>query len=163
MRIRLPLLALLTAGLLVAGCGEETYQTNQNQPTTGGAVTGILMNLQRPDTADTNAAAAETTTSWTVVDPAGSVIFSSLDVKNKVRGVCYAYRRADTEGKSLWLGKNPKEFGILSFEVSVQSEKERTIKFMVSDVTAAEMRAIPNLADLIRNANLVVLTGRSGY
>ena len=84
-------------------------------------------------------------------------------MQNKARGVCYAYRRADTEGKGLWLGRNPKEFTIISFDVSTESEKNRTMKFTVSDVTAAEMRAIPNLADLIRNANLVVLTGRAGY
>lgn len=168
MRTTALIVALLVLAVVVPACDSGSYPQQQQSPgSASGNATGILLNAQTTE-GDTVDAAHETTVGWSVVDSAGNPIFSSSDVVSKVKGVVFEFKRADaTTGQRFHLGTNPKEIRITGFtrvpagknEAGKEVEK---FQFIVDGTTAAELRGMGNLMDLVNGANVVILLGKIG-
>ncbi|MHC4473273.1 MAG: hypothetical protein ACYS99_20200 [Planctomycetota bacterium] len=163
MRIRLSLLCLLV--LFFAACGEEQYapRTQTATKTTTGGITGILLNAQQMEK---NVDAAERKVqSWEVADDSGLAIFGSdmIDPEfQRLKGVKYAWKRKQAlEGSSLHLGKNHREYPVREVKVTGEG-KDRKATFVVGSSEASELRSLPNLSQLVRQANIVILVGKIG-
>jgi hypothetical protein len=149
--------------LFLAACGGEQYQAapaaGPSAPT--GACTGLLINAQEAGR-KVHAGALET---WTVVDEGRNKIFGSDDILAEYqarKGVMFGKRYAEAvaEGRGLHLGKNFYEVQVMKCEYDEATWKKAV--YMVSDATAAEIRAIPNLGALVQRANIVLLMGLVG-
>jgi hypothetical protein len=163
MRIHIALLCLLF--IAFAACGEEQFaprgKTRKEQKPTG--ITGLLLNAQQ---AEKNVDAAERkVTGWEIADDSGVTIISSEDIDpqfKQLKGVKYEWKRAlALEGSSNWLGKNHREIRIRETKITGEG-KEKKATYVVSAGEAAELRSLPNLGEIIRQANIVILLGKIG-
>lgn len=160
------LLGLLMTTLVA--CGGDPYGSQPGtQPAAGGGgggggpVTGLLLNVQRPpDQLPFRGVLDE----FTVADPLGNPIFTQADLPAATsgRGAAWAYQRADAVGfsnKNSKLGANFYEIRMNRFELS---EDQKKAILYVSDATAAELRNMANLKQLLKGARLVILVGKQG-
>ena len=163
MSIRIALLCLLA--VLFASCGgEDQYVPRKTVPRKPREVTGILINAQQMEK---NVDAAERKViHWEVVDNSGVSMMSSDDIgavfKQK-KGVMYVWKRAQAlkEGRALHLGKNHVEIRIQEVQISGEGVEMKST-FVVDSTGASELRAVPNLKQLVRRAMVVILVGKIG-
>jgi len=165
MRLNWLLLGLLMT--TIVACGGDPYGSQSGtQPAagggggSGGAVTGLLLNLQRPPEQVPISVLEE----FQVVDPLGNPIFSQADLPpaTSVVGAAWSYKRADAVGfsnKKSKLGENFYEIPMYRFEISDDQTKGM---IYVSDATAAELRNMANLKQLLKRARIVILVGKQG-
>jgi hypothetical protein len=166
MRFHWLLLGLLTFTLVA--CGGDPYSSSGggNQPAAGGgggggAVTGLLLNVQRPPD---QTPFKSTLDEFTVADPLGNPIFSQADLPPPTSpvGAVWTWKRADAmsfSNRKPKLGDNFYEIRMTRDEFSEDFKKGT---FYVSDATAAELRNMPNLKNLLKQAKLIVLVGKQG-
>ncbi len=153
---------VLFAITVLLACGGDQYTSiPAGAPAAGaagGAFTGILVNAQRPPT-ETPLSVFET---WQVVNEAGEILFTNADAGNHpTKGIAWEWKIAKTRELSAtnWLGRNPYTVRALRTEVA---EDQKSCRFIVDDVTTAETRAIPNLRELLKKDNLMILVGKIG-
>jgi hypothetical protein len=158
-------MAILTVTFLfpiVASCGDE------RAPSTSGGnlgpVTGLLINAQRPEGMIPIRGTFE---SWKVVDSSGTPIFSDSDISPDFKqqlGVAWNWKRAvileETKATGSQLQKNPLE--LLVMETIISGEEQEAATFTLGDASAAEVRALPNLSELISQCRIAILVGKAG-
>ena len=148
--------------LVVAGC-DDGYSKGGGQEQASGPVTGLLIVAQTSE-GDTVDLAHETVLTWNVVDGAGTKLFGKDQISAKFmqKGVKYEkYRAKALEGSNMWLGKNHLEIYVQDIQVTGK-EKAQTATLVVGPGVAAELRAIPNLDQLVNRAMIVFLLGKTG-
>lgn len=166
MRFHWLLLALLLTTLVA--CGNDPYSNpSGNQPAAGGggggAVTGLLLNVQRPPD-QVPFMGVKGLQEWQVVDSGGTPIFTQADLPPLTSGIgaVWTWKRAeamDFSNRVPKLGKNYYEILMTRDEFNEDYTKAT---FYVNDATAAELRAMPNLRALLKQAKLIVLVGKQG-
>ena len=165
MRFHWLLLGLLAVTLVA--CGGDPYSSSGGggtQPADsggGGAVTGLLLNVQRPPD---QIPLKKTLDEFTVADPTGQPIFTQADLPppTSVIGAAWAWKKSDALGFSNQkskLGDNYYEIRMVRDEFNEEATKGT---FYVSDATAAELRSMPNLKALLKRARIVILVGKQG-
>jgi hypothetical protein len=153
--------------LVLAACGDQQYsaQPATGQPGGGGGgatmpVTGLLLNVQRPPD---QIPLKKTLEEWKVADSRGVEIFSHHDVPSVgAAAVVWAWKIADATSwtnKKTKLGENHYEIRMARDEFNEEYTKG---VFYVSDVTAAELRDMGNLKQLLQYGKLVLLVGKQG-
>jgi hypothetical protein len=164
MRLSWLLLPLLLTTLVA--CGGDPYSSSPgNQPAVGGGsvgpVTGLLLNMQRPpDQVPFKGVLDE----FQVCDPLGTPILTQADLPPPTRpvGAAWSWKKAHAlswSNQKSKLGDNFYEIRMVRDEFS-EDQKKGTI--YVSDATAAELRNMANLKQLLRQAKLVILVGKQG-
>lgn len=168
MRTTTLIAALFVLAVMLPACDDGGYPDANTRMTPSGPATGILLNAQNSE-GDTVDAAHPTTVGWSVVDAAGNAIFSNTDVVSTQKGIAYEFKRAKaTNEQRFRLGSNPKEIRISSFARVPAGKTEdgkqelEKFQFVVDDATAAELRGMSNLMDLVKRANVVILLGKIG-
>ena len=156
MRNRLWLLAVPL--LLISACGEEQYSTDPGvTPQATGPVTGILINAQVPP----DQVKLSTFDNWRVADIAGNVLFESSAVTAAPMGIPWEWKYAKATG---WDGKAFLGGNFIEVKVSrnAVSEDQKSCDFYVDDASAAELRGLSNLGELVRRAKFIILVGHVG-
>jgi hypothetical protein len=154
--------------LSFAACGGDPYAVPAGTQSAGnvgggsGAVTGLLLNVQRPPD---QVPFKGTLDEWKVVDPLGNPIFSRADTPpvGSVVGVTWEWKREEAlnwSNKKAKLGDNFYEIRMVRDEYG--PEPIKTGAWYVSDATAAELRNMPNLKELLKRAKLIILVGKQG-
>ncbi len=159
------LLPCLLVTTLVA-CGGDPYSSQSgSQPATGGggggAVTGLLLNVQRPpDQTPFKGVLDE----FKVVDPIGNPIFTQADLPPLTSpvGATWAWKKEDALSWSNRKSKLGDNFYTILMIRDEFSEDYKKGTFYVNDATAAELRGMPNLKQLLKRAKIVILVGKQG-
>jgi hypothetical protein len=155
----LPCLLVLFGTL---ACGGDEYGPG---PEGGGgqqAFTGILVDAQRPPD---KLPMKKTLDKWQVTDMAGNVIFSNADIPKSSKAPSWEWRRAKTQELTarFWLGTNPYVVKVIEDDYPMdENNKILSATWKVGDATAAELREMPNLKDLLKRQMLMFLIGKQG-
>ena len=143
---------LCSCAMLLASCA--------GGPGPAGAVTGLILDARAPAG---ERVVADPPREWTIVDEGRVEVFSSRDLspRNGRHGFYYQprYERARAAELLPWIGRNPLEVRVRKTE---WASDLTTAVFVLDQATADGLRAIPDLHDLVRRANLEIVLGAGG-